>query len=217
MLHYIEECLRIAAGHPHQSQNWPCPHRLAKLKAWLKRIVESLESEREKLGQEEVAAQKKDAALEAKMQDLAKAFILHRCLLERVVAVHAALAVELYNAGAGLEPPPLDGDFLAALESHQQALALKRLQRLEPPPLPPPVGEAQPAVVEELPQASPVGEPPQAVEEQPPPSVEEMPQAPPVGEPQQAVEKPLLADGVLDQLKREFEHQKDFLQIAIQM
>ena len=93
----------------------------------MKRIVESLESEREKLCREEDAEQKKDAALEAKMQDLAKAFILHRCLLERVVAVHAALAVELYNAGAGLEPPPLDGDFLAALESHQQALALKRL------------------------------------------------------------------------------------------
>jgi hypothetical protein len=183
--------------------------------------VESLESEREKLCQEEEAEQKKDAALEAKMQDLAKAFILKRCLLERIVGLHTSLAIELYNAGEGLEPPPLDADFLAALELHREALALKRLQRLEPPPLPPPVGDAQPAVeeqavsVEELPKAFPVGEPPEAVQEQAP-SVEEIPQAPPVGEPPQAVEQPLIAEGVLEKLKREFEHQKDFLQLALQ-
>jgi len=215
--HYIEEMLRTAAGHPLQSQKWPSPNRLSQLKAWLKRIVESLESERQKLCSEEVSEQKKKVALEAKMQMLAKAFLVHKGLLQRAAEVHAALAFELHNAGAGLEPPALDAEFVAALKLHKEEMLRKRLERLhpppveEPPPMPPPV-EGPLHAEQEL--APPVEDPLHAEELQH--AVQEL--APPVEEPQQLVEElvPPLAEGVLDKLKAEFEHEKDFVQAVLQ-
>ncbi len=72
------------------------------MRGWLKRGVESLEGERQKLCSEDESEQKKKVALKAKMQQLAKAFLVHKGLLQRAAEVHAALAFELHNAGAGL-------------------------------------------------------------------------------------------------------------------
>ena len=68
--HYIEEELRKAAGQPPQPQGWPTANRLSKLRAWLKRIIESIEHEREKMAKELVLQRAKDEknALKAKEQ-----------------------------------------------------------------------------------------------------------------------------------------------------
>jgi hypothetical protein len=210
--HYVEEVLRTAAGHPLQSQKWPFPNRLATLKSWLKRIVDSLEGERQKLCSEVVSEQKKQAALEAKMQKLAKQFLEHKGLLQRAAEVHAALAFELHNAGAGLEPPSLDADFVAAVELHKQEMLRKRLERLHPPLVLPPVEESLHAAQEPAP---PVEDPLQAEEVQQ--VLQEL--APPVEVPQQVVEElvPPLAEGVMDKLRAEFENNKDFVELALQV
>ena len=66
--HYMEELLRCSAGQPKQSQGWPNMNRLSKLRAYLKRMVESLEAEREKWRKEVEADTVKIEKFEKNMQ-----------------------------------------------------------------------------------------------------------------------------------------------------
>jgi hypothetical protein len=66
--HYMEELLRCSAGQPKQSQGWPNSNRLSKLTAYVKRMVESLEAEREKWCKEVEADNVKIEKFEKDMQ-----------------------------------------------------------------------------------------------------------------------------------------------------
>ncbi len=145
--HYLEEYLRREAGDPKQSQGWPSPQRLSKLQGWLRRLIISLELEREKWCQDLKAEAEKEEELEAKLRELSVAYLRRKGLLSRAVELHMALSQELLEAGAAEEPPPLDASFVQSLEAYRNLLKERRAKRKEveaalpPPPAPPPLEE----------------------------------------------------------------------------
>jgi len=132
--HWIEEHLRSCDNQPKQSQGWPTKARLSSLQLWLKRIIESLEHEREKLVEERKAMKKKELELELQLTKRAMAFLQRRGLIEKVVEVHRSLAKSLLEDGKGEGAPPLDAAFLERLKDYRDLLEKRRLEKLKPPP-----------------------------------------------------------------------------------
>ena len=108
--HWIEELMRRQAGHLKQSQGWPYKARLTKLQAHLKRMIESLEGERQKWALEVEEGIKHDAELESKLRAISEEYFLKRELASRVVEEHRALGKALLEAGSAVAAPPLDKD-----------------------------------------------------------------------------------------------------------
>jgi len=135
--HWIEEELRVLSGQPKQSQGWPNKGRLSNLQQWLKRIIESLENEREKFAEERKAMAIKEAELELQLAKKAKAFIEQKGLLEKLVEFHNCLAKYILEDGKGKSPPPLDAAFLKKLQEHREKLEQRRLEKraIEPAPV----------------------------------------------------------------------------------
>ena len=122
VIHYIEELLRRVAGHPKHSQGWPDSIRLSNLVKYCSRIVDSLEGEREKWRVENEEAEKKLEEKEKKLREASQAFLKRKDLLTRVVELYQEVAVESLVAGASLEKPSLDENFLRRYEEYQKKL-----------------------------------------------------------------------------------------------
>ena len=105
-----------AAGQSPQSQGWPTPNRLSKLRAWVPRIIESIENEREKMVKELVLQRAKDEKNALKAKDQWHKRMLKSGYLEKAVKVHATLAGESANQGVVEEMPPLDIEFLRRIQ-----------------------------------------------------------------------------------------------------
>ena len=90
--HYMEELLRCSAGQPKQSQGWPNLHRLSKLTAYVKRMVESLEAEREKWCKEVEADNVKIEKFEKDMQKKTAQAFRSMELSKRVLELHHQLS-----------------------------------------------------------------------------------------------------------------------------
>jgi hypothetical protein len=101
--HYMEEFLRCSAGQPKQSQGWPTVSRLSKLQAYLKRMVESLEAEREKWCKEVEADNVKIEKFEKDMQKKTAQAFRSMELSKRVIELHQQLCHTLVEAGAAAE------------------------------------------------------------------------------------------------------------------
>ena len=132
--HYIEEALRVAAGHPKQSQGWPTALRVRKLCSWLKTIVTTLESERVRWLVEEMSRREALAELELDVMERARQFIAQKELLQRAVDKHCELATLLAHAGSGAEAPPLDVEFLQRFEefdARRKELAASKRREFE--------------------------------------------------------------------------------------
>ena len=108
--HWIEESMRRQAGHRKQSQGWPYPARLSKMQGHLRKMIETLEGERQKWAEEVEEAKIKDAELESKLREISEAYFLRRELASRVVEEHRALGKALLEAGSAVEAPALDED-----------------------------------------------------------------------------------------------------------
>ena len=123
--HFLEELLRRAAGMYKQSQGWPNLSRLSKIVQYIKRMVESLENERQKWAADLAKERKKEEDFEAKLREKSAAFLKRTEILERIVQVHRDLAKLELEAGAA-EEVPLDEAFLLRFEEHQKKLREQR-------------------------------------------------------------------------------------------
>ena len=134
--HWIEEQLRVYSGQPKHSQGWPTKQRLTTLQQWLKKVIDTLESERMKMCEEKKALVSKEAELEAKLAPKAKAFLIRQGLLEKAVEVHRSLAKSLIEEGHNKAPPPLDAAFVKRLNDYRDELERRRLEKLAAAELP---------------------------------------------------------------------------------
>ena len=109
-----------AAGHPKQSQGWPTSFRLRKLVEYLKVKIQTLEADRLQWIRELDEQQKKKAGLEVQLKDKAAKYLKNKNLLDRIIEVNRAMAIELLSAGAAEKPPELDADFLLRYAEHKK-------------------------------------------------------------------------------------------------
>ena len=73
--HFLEELLRRAAGMYKQSQGWANLSRLSKIVQYIKRMVESLENERQKWAADLAKERKKDEDFEANLREKSSALL----------------------------------------------------------------------------------------------------------------------------------------------
>ena len=130
LCHWIEEQLRVYVGQPKHSQGWPTKQRLSALQHWLKKVIDSLENEREKLAEEKKAMVLKEEKLEAQTANKATAFMERKGLLEKAVEVHRSLAKSLIEQGHNKKPPPLDAAFVKRYKDYCEEMEKRRLEKL---------------------------------------------------------------------------------------
>ena len=114
--HYIEEHLRVFAGHAPQSNQWPDGVRLRKLMVYLGKVVDTLETWRVKWVEEAAIARATLAEKRETLREVSEGFLKRKRLLARAVELHAKVGELSLNLGASAEPLALDGYFLLRYE-----------------------------------------------------------------------------------------------------
>ena len=93
---------------------------MRKLVEYLKVKIQTLEVDRLQWIRELQEQQKKQAALEVQLKDKAAKYLKNKKLLERIIEVNRAMAIELLNAGAAEKPPELDAHFSLRFAEHKK-------------------------------------------------------------------------------------------------